>query len=351
MRDTQFQEGDYVRFLNEKQEGTISKILSNGNVVVDIENDFPIEATPKELVKVRSMETSTPTEKEITKEVLQVKAENNFKEFPQLFSLSDVIYLAIVPLEQQVSGGPIKIYIINSTKNALAYSFHFRKNKEVFGIHSASIQANECIFIKEIKREDLFDYDDLLFEGLHFIHPSGKAKTRINKSFQLTLPDLSQEFPALTSPLAFTKIISLYQDGEVAEENMDALLEKLQDEHRVHPLKKVDIKIPKKENSGSELLRKHGLSPSTLEIDLHIEEITHSFEGLSNADIVNIQLNHFKKELDKCYLRQQKSIVFIHGIGNGKLKSEIRRELKELKLRFADGAYERYGYGATEVFF
>ena len=54
MAETQFQEGDYVRFLNEKQEGTVAKVLGNGNVIVDIENDFPIEATPKELVKVQT---------------------------------------------------------------------------------------------------------------------------------------------------------------------------------------------------------------------------------------------------------------------------------------------------------
>jgi dsDNA-specific endonuclease/ATPase MutS2 len=66
--------------------------------------------------------------------------------------------------------------------------------------------------------------------------------------------------------------------------------------------------------------------------------------------MLDIQLVHFRKELDLAMLRHAKSIVFIHGIGNGKLKAELRRELTSSGIRFADGAYNRYGAGATEVF-
>lgn len=350
MRETQFQEGDYVRFLNEKQEGTVSKVLGNGNVIVDIENDFPIEATPKELVKVLSTAEQKAAHSPTSIPAAPAPAWENFKEFPALFACKNQLYLLVVPTQNQVSSGPIKIYLVNSTPHGIAYSLHFRKEKALTGIQYGGIAANECIYLCEIKREKLFDYDELQFEGMHFFVEATPAKRKISLSFSLTLPDLSQSFPQLPAPLSFSKSIILFHGEEASEENMDLLLEKLQNEHRLMPIQKEEKKIIKREQGGNDLLRKHGLSPSLLEIDLHIEEITHSIEGLSNAEIIQIQLAHFKKELDKCYLRQQKSIVFIHGIGNGRLKAEIRRELREANLKFSDGSYDRYGSGATEVF-
>ncbi|MBP8115808.1 MAG: Smr/MutS family protein [Chitinophagaceae bacterium] len=350
MRETQFQEGDYVRFLNEKQEGTVSKVLGNGNVIVDIENDFPIEATPKELVKVLSTTEQKASHFPTPIAVDPIPVWENYKEFPTLFASKNQLYLLVVPTQNQVSSGPVKLYLVNTTSHGIAFSLHYRKGNLLTGIHYGGIANEECKYLGEVKREKLFDYDDLQFEGTHFFSEANPSKRKISINFSLTLPDLSQAFPHLTAPLSFAKSMVLFHGDELSEENMDLLLEKLQNEHRQTPIQREEKKIIKREQGGNDLLRKHGLSPSLLEIDLHIEEITHSIEGLSNADIIQIQLAHFKKELDKCYLRQQKSIVFIHGIGNGKLKSEIRRELRESNLKFSDGSYERYGSGATEVF-
>lgn len=351
MRETQFQEGDYVRFLNEKQEGTVSKVLGNGNVIVDIENDFPIEATPKELVKVHSNSEQKVSHSPTPVTAAPMPVWENHKEFPALFACKNQLYLLVVPTQNQVSAGPVKLYLVNATSHGIAYSLHFRKDKALTGIQYGGIASEECIYLCELKREKLFDFDDLQFEGTHFFAQTSPSKRKISLNFSLTLPDLSQQFPHLTTPLSFAKSMVLFHEDESAEENMDLLLEKLQNEHRQTPIIKEEKKIIKREQGGNDLLRKHGLSPSLIEIDLHIEEITHSIEGLSNAEIIQIQLAHFKKELDKCYLRQQKSIVFIHGIGNGRLKTEIRQILRESNLKFSDGSYERYGSGATEVFF
>lgn len=350
MRETQFQEGDYVRFLNEKQEGTVSKVLGNGNVIVDIENDFPIEATPKELVKVVSTADQKASLSPTPSTVAPTPLWENHKEFSALFACKDQLYLLVVPTQNQVSAGPVKLYLVNSTSHDFAFSLHYRKGNQLTGIHYGGIAQDECIFLGEIKREKLFDFDDLQFEGLHFFSEATPSKRKISLNFSLALPDLAQQFPNLSAPLSFAKSMILFHADETSEENMDLLLEKLQHEHRQKPVQKEEKKIIERKQGGNDLLRKHGLSPSQREIDLHIEEITPNIEGLSNADIIQIQLAHFKKELDKCYLRQQKSIVFIHGIGNGKLKAEIRRELREANLRFSDGSYERYGSGATEVF-
>ena len=86
------------------------------------------------------------------------------------------------------------------------------------------------------------------------------------------------------------------------------------------------------------------------EIDLHIEELIDDHTGLTNAEIVIIQLNHFRKCLDEAILNNKRKIIFIHGVGKGTLKSEMEIILKTYEnITSYDASYARYGFGATEV--
>ena len=45
-----------------------------------------------------------------------------------------------------------------------------------------------------------------------------------------------------------------------------------------------------------------------------------------------------------------KKIIFIHGVGNGRLKQEIISRLKTTRgVTFQDASYKDFGYGATQV--
>lgn len=92
--------------------------------------------------------------------------------------------------------------------------------------------------------------------------------------------------------------------------------------------------------------------PTVLEIDLHIEELVSNHKGLSNYEIVTIQINTFKQTLNKALKNKSvKRIVVIHGVGTGVLRTEIRAIIKEVyQLSYSDASYRKYGYGATEVF-
>ena len=86
------------------------------------------------------------------------------------------------------------------------------------------------------------------------------------------------------------------------------------------------------------------------EVDLHIEELIENTNGLSNFEMLNIQLERFEKELDDALEKNMKKIVFIHGVGNGRLRQEIASVLKKTKgVSFQDASYKEYGYGATQV--
>lgn len=85
------------------------------------------------------------------------------------------------------------------------------------------------------------------------------------------------------------------------------------------------------------------------EIDLHIEKLVPSRRGLSNADIMKIQLDTLHKYLQLAIVHRQDRMVVIHGVGEGVLRDAVHKALrghKEVKR------YELvYHGGATEVFF
>ncbi|HEX7414823.1 MAG TPA: Smr/MutS family protein, partial [Bacteroidia bacterium] len=60
---------------------------------------------------------------------------------------------------------------------------------------------------------------------------------------------------------------------------------------------------------------------------------------------------HFQKNLDEAITNRSYKIVFIHGVGNGRLKQEIVAILKNhsKEVSYQDGDYKKYGFGATEV--
>ena len=86
-------------------------------------------------------------------------------------------------------------------------------------------------------------------------------------------------------------------------------------------------------------------------VDLHISELVDTTAGLSNADMLNLQIDTFRKVMDENLRNTGKKIVFIHGKGEGVLRKAV---LKELAYRYKncdvqDASFREYGFGATQV--
>ncbi|MCA1746899.1 MAG: DUF2027 domain-containing protein, partial [Bacteroidales bacterium] len=88
-----------------------------------------------------------------------------------------------------------------------------------------------------------------------------------------------------------------------------------------------------------------------VEVDLHIEQLMDSYKLLTNSEILDIQMTRFRSELENAIQKKTRKIVFIHGVGNGKLKHDLRRALdtEYKKLRYQDASFKEYGFGATMV--
>jgi hypothetical protein len=88
------------------------------------------------------------------------------------------------------------------------------------------------------------------------------------------------------------------------------------------------------------------------EMDLHIEEILESHQGMSNTEILLKQMNEFRQMFKKAKNEGIHKLVVIHGVGEGVLKNEIRTFLSnQEQIEVYDADFSEYGKGATAVEF
>jgi dsDNA-specific endonuclease/ATPase MutS2 len=73
---------------------------------------------------------------------------------------------------------------------------------------------------------------------------------------------------------------------------------------------------------------------------------------MTNFEILNLQLDTAKRQLDFAIRKKIQKVVLIHGVGEGILKEELYFLLKRYEnAKYYDADYQKYGLGATEVYF
>jgi dsDNA-specific endonuclease/ATPase MutS2 len=88
-----------------------------------------------------------------------------------------------------------------------------------------------------------------------------------------------------------------------------------------------------------------------MEVDLHIHQLTKSTRGMNNFDMLNLQIETAKRQLEFAIRKRIQKVVFIHGVGEGVLKEELKYLFNKYdNVTFYDAEYKKYGLGATEVY-
>lgn len=113
-----------------------------------------------------------------------------------------------------------------------------------------------------------------------------------------------------------------------------------------NPLLKEKTKL----NRSKKSLFKKDKNEVVLEVDLHINQLINSTRGLDNYDMLNLQLDTAKRKVEFAIQKRISKIVFIHGVGEGVLKSELLSLLNKYPVKYYDASYKKYGLGATEVY-
>jgi dsDNA-specific endonuclease/ATPase MutS2 len=108
--------------------------------------------------------------------------------------------------------------------------------------------------------------------------------------------------------------------------------------------------VPLKHKQPVSVRQKGEIPPP--EFDLHIEKLVKNHKILSNYQILTLQIETAQRHVEFALRNRIPKIVFIHGVGEGILKADLDAMLSRYEqITFQDANYQKYGSGATEVYF
>jgi dsDNA-specific endonuclease/ATPase MutS2 len=107
--------------------------------------------------------------------------------------------------------------------------------------------------------------------------------------------------------------------------------------------------IPRKKRATS--IKPKERNAPKMEVDLHIHQLTSSESGMTSHDKLNLQIETAKRQLEFAIRKRIQKVVFIHGVGEGILKEELKYLFGRYDtIKYYDADYQKYGLGATEVY-
>ncbi|EJX05655.1 DNA mismatch repair protein [gut metagenome] len=260
------------------------------------------------------------------------------------------VYLAYVPVDAKaMMTTAFEAYLVNDSNYYLYYTYQSAEGKAWKTRSHGLIEPNTKLFMEEFTKEMLNDMEHVAVQLIAFKHgkpavlkPAVGVELRIDtvKFYKLhTFADsIFFEEPVLLYDIVKNDVPAK-QVYVSAEEIQAALVQKKSaDKFPSRPAVKLHVGRDKKKG--------------IVEIDLHIDSLLDDTTGMSNAEMLNYQLDKFREVMEQYRHKREQKIVFIHGKGDGVLRKAIIDELKRKysnSCRYQDASFQEYGFGATMV--
>lgn len=322
--------GDTVRFISEKLEGKVTGIIDNTTVNVYCEEyGFEIPGNINDLVVIHSDFPVAGSGRE----------PDHFPAKNISIKSQDCLFLGIIPDNlQNLQDSLYELYLINDTTETCLYSIGYSDGETYTSIAAGNCGPDTPLLLTTYKLKELDKIKAFHIQALFYRKGIYHPRTVIDTHVRINTTSLCKSgsykhvkwFASLTFLKPLTKEISL------PESSTDKIILQAQKE--------------KKEENPPEKPEKQ-IKKAIVEIDLHAGELLETTAGMSNKDILEYQLDIFRKTLEEYKLRHGQKIVFIHGKGDGILRQRILWELQTKYKRFhhQDASFKQYGYGATIV--
>jgi len=322
--------GDKVRFLNEKGEGVVTRIKDNTTVFVEMSDGFEIPYLASKLVAIHT-------------ELIVDKNTENIELIPDA-NIADAIYFVVEPdHEMHLLRNEYNLYLYNASAFNMLYTYSIKDDAYYQALKNGSVGPYQKVLLKQVKIQFFKDFQQHTIEAVLFKNSHYRRQVPISESIYIDARNFASGETIKHSEFKFPVYAFLLKDEFLNTQTVEAILNE-DDIKRLRTIKEFKTK-EKVSRSHKEYLKS-----LEKEVDLHIEELVDSIKGMGSHEMLSVQLEHFEKELDEAILKGMKKIVFIHGVGNGRLKQEIIAILKTIKgVTYQDGSYKDYGFGATQV--
>ncbi len=340
--------GDKVKFLNDVGGGEVTEIIDYSTVRVLTDDGFEFPHLLSDLVIIESENKDSffnvvPESKEPVKSI-----EEQIFNDEQLVvkDNEDVnIYFAFVPENQnKPTESRQSLYLINDSNWHLLFVYQIRRI-EKYDSFPGFLQPNYIEQIKTFELSEINEIKEIVLQIIFFRKIPYDVKKPLIISTKI-------------NPAVFYKS-STFRTNEFFEEK--ALIIPMMEENplakAVKKIKKDEINKVVKEKEIENLKinqpKKFKTPPKEelIEIDLHLVELLDDAKNMTPSEMLDFQMSKFKEELEKAQKTHHiKKAVFIHGKGNGTLKTKIRAYLDLNKINYQDASFQKYGFGATLVF-
>jgi hypothetical protein len=306
--------GDFVRFVDEKLEGFVTRIIDDQMIGVTTEDDFEIPVLASKVTSVYGYQPPGSVKETGVEEAV-----------PAGEFISRGVFAAVV--SDPKANSVVHFYLVNETSFQLLASLTTEKRDKFKGEFSGVIQPKSAEKVYSAQLADLQLWPKFIFHVIFHTRQNAEPPAPLNIGEKFKAKDFSgskKQIPLLKQQGWLIRL----DDPEVV---IDA--QKLKESFYNTPEEKATIEKPSKE------------------IDLHIEKLRSDYQFISSAEILKIQMDHFHKMLDAAIVNQMPEVVFIHGAGNGTLRHEIQKVLSKhpRAQTFMDAQKEKFGYGATRV--
>ncbi len=343
--------GDKVRFLSEVGGGTVKRFQGKDIVLVEDEDGFEIPMLVRECVVIQTDDYNVPLKTTVKPSVPKEKSEED--EHPVTYRAPEIrgndvlnVYLAYVPQDvKAISSTSFDAYIVNDSNYFIDYLYMSAEGKSWTLRSRGTVKPNMKMHLEEFDKSELNAMEHVAVQVLAY---------KDDRTFLLKQA-VNQEFRIDT--VKFYKLHTFRPSDFFAEPAL--IYDVVKDDVAVKQVfvSADDIKaalmhkeVPDKSVPRSQK-KHHNVKNEIVEVDLHIDELLDNTAGMSGGDMLNYQLDVFRRTLEEYKDRKGQRIVFIHGKGDGVLRRAILDELKRKYKTYGsqDASFREYGFGATMV--
>jgi hypothetical protein len=340
--------GTKVRFLNDIGGGVVKGYQDDKMVLVENHDGFIIPVLINELIieETGSYDNESGKSKQAVQNTSQneqkkQKPEPTFDEKKYIPFKGEVL-LALVPENDKLLHvSNFNLFLINDSNYYFNFILSTFDNGTSTLIKSGAIKADSKSNISSFSQSEIAKFKDLRLQGVFYKHGFYDTTSPVDLTFNI-------------GDISFYKINFFIENEYFDARALILKKEELNQKEVFDKLTESEIaKVTRtKEASENKPVKVQIKNPAIEEVDLHIEEIVDNHSGLSNGEIVELQLARFETSLETALHSNTQKIVFIHGVGNGKLKQELRNKLsrKYPDLQYQDASFKEYGFGATMVY-
>jgi hypothetical protein len=373
--------GDQVRFLHEVGGGRVSGFQGKNVVLVEDEDGFEIPMLISDVVVIGNEDYSSTNVvnakaqmqrqaadgrsiKAMMKEgqdEVPAEADRDEVDYTKVTFRAPVeerkggnqlsAYLAFVPIDiKEVTHTRFESYFVNDSNYFVQYSYLVAEGNSWTLRAHGEVEPNTKEFIEEFGREDLNKMERVCVQMLAYkrdkpfvLKPTIDVQLRIDgvKFYKLHMFEENDFFEQ--KALLYTLV---EQDRVARPLVIDAQQLKSEMYRHEEPADKTRVQKPQ----PMPIVKRRG-DDDVVVVDLHIEALLDTTAGMSKGDMLNYQVDVFRKTLAQYRDKKGQRIVFIHGKGDGVLRRALVSDLsyRYKSYSYQDASFQEYGYGATQV--